>query len=190
MAETTTETKVTTKATGAPGQPVATREEAHAIAAKIMGAGRPPAAVMEREPPKLTERYWAKRTFGYGGSDKDRGQVFKLSGAPNDRRLVDLGYVALLEPGTTTYACGICGAEFLDMGLRDGHGKARHTKSRFVPPPPPVREPTESLDSYQNRLDEWALAAGRMSDARDEQRDRLENEVAPLDLTKTAASRG
>jgi hypothetical protein len=75
------------------------------------------------------------------------------------------------------------------MSLRDGHAKARHVATRFVPPPAPEREPGESIDTYRNRLDEWAKAAGAAADAADDRRDRLEDELAPLDLTKTAAAR-
>ena len=147
-------------------------------------------------PPHVTERaaprqalYWAKRSFGYGTQSLDRGQIFKLQHLENDRRLIDLGYVAPVPTGEPTYACRICNAEFIDPGLRDGHGKGAHEKKRFVPPAAPEREDGESRDSYKNRLDEWALRAGAMSDSAEEQRERIENELAPLDLTKTAASR-
>ena len=143
----------------------------------------------EREAPRTDVLWWSKRTMGYGGQQLDRGQVLKLKGLANDKLLVDLGYVAMIPLGTPTYPCRLCGAEFIDAGLRDGHGKGRHEERPFTPPPPPQREPGESKDAYQNRLDGWAQAAGRMSDAKIEQQDKVENEVAPLDLTKTAASR-
>lgn len=178
-----------TKAAGAPGQPVATEDEAKSIADAIVGDTSRKKMDLGRAAPRLDLKYWAKRTFGYGTDDLDRGQVFRLKNEVNDRRLIELGYVTPLEAGVTTYACGVCGVEFIDMGLRDGHGKARHAPRRFVPPAPPIREPGESQDAYQNRLDEWAIAAGRLSDAADERRDKLEDELAPLDLTRTAASR-
>lgn len=150
-------------------------------------------SVAEREAPP-TALFWAKRTFGYGvrGHTErilDRGQVFRLEGLANDKLLFDLGYIAAVEPGAKPFACRACGAEFLDMGMRDGHGKMRHEERTFVPPPPPVREHGETKDAYQNRLDEWASMAGRMADEKMEQRDKLEDAIAPLDLTKTAASR-
>lgn len=149
---------------------------------------------MEREAPPANTLFFAKRTFGYGvrGSTErmlDRGQVFKLEQLANDRLLLDLGYAAQMQKGAIAYPCRICGAEFVDMGLRDGHGKDRHEEKRFVPPTPPERERGESKESYQNRLDEWAAMAGRMADSRDERRSKLEDELAPLDLTKTTASR-
>lgn len=174
------------KAAGAVGQPVASREMAHAVAASILRESAPP---MDRDAPADVP-YWAKRTFDYAGASLDRGQVFRLRRTVNDRRLVDLGYVAPIAKGATTYECSACGAAFVEMALRDGHAKARHAPRRFVPPPAPIREPGEPQDGYQNRLDEWALMAGKMAEAAEDKRDRIENELAPLDLTKTAASRG
>jgi len=150
-------------------------------------------SVAEREAPP-TALFWAKRTFGYGerGTTErilDRGQVFKLEGLANDKLLFDLGYIAVVDPGVKPFACRVCGAEFLDTGMRDGHGKFRHEERTFVPPSPPARQDGETKDAYQNRLDEWATMAGKLSDAAMERRDKLEDEVAPLDLTKTAASR-
>ena len=187
-AEKTTESDL--RAAGAVGQPVATREAAHAVAASIMGeAGAAPDHVAAREAPPTNVKFVALRTFDYGGRALDRGQIFTFAGLPNDGRLRDLRYAAPLERGTSSYECGACGAQFTAMGLRDGHAKVRHLKQRFVPPAAPIREPGESIDTYQNRLDDWAKAAGAMADAADDQRDKFENDVAPLDLEKTAASR-
>lgn len=167
------------------------RETAHAAAAAVMGeAGRKPDHVTSRDKPSKDASFVALRTFGYGPKMIDRGQVFSFVGMPGDGRLRDLRYAAELEKGGTLYECPGCGEKFVSMGLRDGHTKARHTKSKFVPPAPPAREPGMSADEYRNVLDEWAKQAGRLADSQDERRDKLENEVAPLDLTKTAASRG
>lgn len=150
--------------------------------------------VMERAAPPANALCWAKRSFSYGvrGSTEralDRGQVFKLEQLPNDRLLLDLGYANLMTKGQTTYACRLCGSEFVDTGMRDGHGKYRHESHTFQPPPPPEKASGESSTAYQNRLDEWAQRAGRMADMQAEQQDKHENEVAPLDLTNTTASR-
>lgn len=138
--------------------------------------------------------YWAKRSFMYGvrGSTErqlDRGQVFKLEGLINDKLLVDLAYVSEVPEGTTTYACRGCGGEFVDMGMRDGHGDLRHRTKTFTPPPPPVRRDDETSEMYQNRLDAWAADAGRQADAAMEELDRKEDSLAPIDLTKSSASR-
>lgn len=193
------------KAAGAEGQPVASRAEAHSVGAAIMDeTARAPDHVAHRDTPHDT-RMVALRTFDYGAQQLHRGQIFRLSGLANDARLRDLRYFVELyrtaeypqgyiSPGAPIYECSVCGASFTDMGLRDGHARmpraqGGHKEERFVPPTPPIREPGEHIDLYQNRLDEWAKSAGAMADAQDERRDKFENEVAPLDLTKTAASR-
>ena len=180
---------VESKALGAPGQPVASREAAHAVAAQIMGAaGRRPDHVASRTPPQRDTLFVALRTFDYNGRHLDRGQVFTFEGCPGDARLRDLRYV-VEHDGGTLYECPQCSERFNVAGLRDGHARTRHVKSQYRPPAPPIREPGESIDNYQNRLDEWAQAAGAAADAADERRDKIENEIAPLDLEKTAASR-
>ena len=112
--------------------------------------------------------YYVRRSMTYGrpGSEKqlDRGQLIELQGLINDEKLVRLGYVALASKHATVVQCGSCGAEFCtDEGLA-AHGRERHASKR---PLSPAEE-----------------------DARADKRAALEDEVAPLDLTKTAASRG
>lgn len=111
--------------------------------------------------------YYARRSMTYGrpGSEKqvDRGQLLELQGMINDEKLVRLGYVAAAPKRATVVQCGICGAEFItDEGLAS-HGRERHTTRSLSP---------------------------REEDARADKRAALEDEIAPLDLTKTAASRG
>jgi hypothetical protein len=112
--------------------------------------------------------YYARRSMTYGrpGSQKqlDRGQLVELQGLINDEKLVRLGYVAAAPKRATVVQCGICGAEFVtDEGLAS-HGRERHTAR------PPL--------------------SPREEDARAEKKMAMEDEIAPLDLTKTAASRG
>lgn len=145
--------------------------------------------VADGEAPPVGTVLWAKRTMGYGGQELDRGQVFAAKGLLNDSALLRLGYIALVQEGQTTYACRVCGAEFVDQMMRDGHGKKQHEQRVFVPPPAPTKQSGESEDSFRNRLDDWSRRAGAMADAKDESSDKIENDVAPLDLTKTTASR-
>lgn len=143
--------------------------------------------IADGEAPPVGTLLWAKRTMGYGGQQLDRGQVFKCKGLTHDATLYRLGYVALVRG--KTYACRECGAEFVDQMLRDTHGKHAHEKRTFTPPPAPEKDPNETMEQYRNRLDEWALMAGRRHDAEEERRERHESEVAPLNLEKTTASR-
>ncbi len=100
--------------------------------------------------------------FDYAGAAYDRGQLIQLQGYPNDERLVRLGYVAALEKGAETYACAVCGGQFIGIRERTQHGDKRHA---------PRRERTPADE-----------------DAADEAEDRMLDTVAPLYLDKTAAS--
>ena len=109
-------------------------------------------------------RYYARRGgYDYAGKPIDRGQVLQLIGALNDEKLIRLGYVVLLERGGELYRCAVCGAEFIGIAERTGHGDLRH-RERF-------------LDAdEEDRLDE-----------RLEQR---QEQIAPLYLDKTKAAQG
>lgn len=100
--------------------------------------------------------------FDYAGAAYDRGQLIQLQGYPNDERLVRLGYVAALEKGAETYACSVCGGQFIGIRERTQHGDKRHAPKRELTP-----------------ADEDALA---------DQEDRMLDAVAPLYLDKTTAS--
>lgn len=107
-------------------------------------------------------RYVARRGgFQYNGKPLDRGQVLILAGATNDEKLIRLGYVTLLERHADLYTCAACGKEFVGITERTAHGDERHR----------VRD----LDPDEE-------------DAREERRERRENDVAPLFLDKTKAS--
>ena len=113
--------------------------------------------------------YYARRSFTYGrpGSERplDRGQMIQLEGLVNDEKLVRLGYVALAPKRATVVQCGTCGAEFMtDQGL-GFHGRERHAKQQRTLTP-------------------------KEEDKRTEERLKMEDDLAPLDLDKTAASRG
>lgn len=134
----------------------------------------------------------ARRSFTYTDDvDLDRGEVFRLSGQLHDEKLVRLGYVEPVGSKPSTFQCRTCGKEFVDPGMRDGHGRFRHEPvpvERIVGNRP-VRERGEDEESYLNRLDDWEREAGQRLDARDEQRIQHEDSAAPLYLDKTTATR-
>lgn len=108
-------------------------------------------------------RVWAKRPFGYGRYPRlSRGQVFELGTQPNDEKLMRLGYVEELTKDVTTFQCAICGAEFIGESERLSHGRIDH----------PTRERTP--------LEEDQLL---------DREEKFLNEVAPLNLDNTAASK-
>lgn len=77
----------------------------------------------------------ARRMFQYDTLRLDRGQVFQLRDKPNDRRLLDLGYVRPLEKGEgpEIRECGECGSKFIGDRERTGHGKLRHHGRDLTP---------------------------------------------------------
>jgi len=106
---------------------------------------------------------WAKRPFGYGRfAPLSRGQVFELSGNANDEKLVRLGYVAELESNAVTFECSVCGGEFVGESERLAHGRSSHITRELSP------------------IEEDQLV---------EREERMLNEIAPLNLDNTAASR-
>jgi hypothetical protein len=118
----------------------------------------------------MSEMYVARRTMTYGrgnGGPVDRGQLLELQGLVNDEKLVRLGYVAQASKGIAIVQCGKCGAKFTTDEALASHGRERHA---------PAREMTPAEEAAR--------------DARLEKKMAMEDEIAPLDLTKTAASRG
>jgi hypothetical protein len=118
----------------------------------------------------MPEMYVSRRTMTYGrgnGAPIDRGQILELEGLVNDEKLVRLGYVTQASKGIAIVQCGKCGARFSTDEALSSHGRERHAAAREMNP---------------------AEEAAR--DARFEKKMAMEDEIAPLDLTKTAASRG
>ena len=143
----------------------------------------------EARQPKPGDRYVALRTFGYCGQQLDRGQLFVLRGAVNDEALHRLGYCTPydVEDGTPI-DCRGCGGIFLSVEMRDGHAALRHGPAPSVPAPP-VRDPAETSDEYQNRYDQWAFTAGAGEDAAADASMTRDDVLAPLRLDRSAASR-
>lgn len=110
----------------------------------------------------MSQKYFARRPFGYAGRDLDRGQVVPLAGAQNDEKLVRLGYFQALEEGQGVVQCGHCHAQFIDHRTLQAHGNDRH-RARVLTP--------------------------HEEDAKDEQREQMLEEIAPLYLDQTVASK-
>jgi len=121
-------------------------------------------AAPQHQPRDRSRRYVTRIPFDYNTKPLDRGQVMVLEGARNDEKLTRLGYLAPLDRGVELYQCAVCGAEFVGIRERTGHGDRRHA-------PPRLRTPDEE-------------------DAAAESEDRMLDQIAPLYLNKTAASGG
>ena len=116
-----------------------------------------------RAVPSDAPRFVARQPFDYGRLALDQGQIIHMAGAPNDEKLIRLGYVIELESRTTSYECAKCGASFTSIEARSGHGRKRHPDRDLTP-------------------DE--------EDERDEREERMLEQVAPLYLDKTKAAMG
>lgn len=104
--------------------------------------------------------YWATRPFGYVGLELDRGQIFEMTGARNDEKLVRLGYVQQYTgKANDLVECAVCGGRFIGHNERIQHHEKRHV----------ARDP-------------WA------EDEMAEREERRLAEIAPLNLDKTAAT--
>ncbi len=183
-----------TEMASAPPQvtPEMTREEAHAVADRIIGQEPRGESWPDREAPRDDVDMWATREMGYGDLHLDRGQVFRMKVMRNDALLKDLHHVEPCErPGQRPrqrFACPECGAKFMEPGMVEGHGRIRHAPERRRMPPP-TRQPDESQVSFEARLDRWAIASGDAADNEVMQRDKIADEVHPLHVEQTAASR-
>lgn len=110
------------------------------------------------------ERYWARRPMGYTDDESwEHGQVVELRGMANDEKLVRLGYVQPLKVSVETFTCAECGRAFIEPSLRTRHGDRAHAPQRSLTP---------------QQEDEQAT-----------QEEQFLNQVAPLHLQQTAASR-
>jgi hypothetical protein len=116
----------------------------------------------------MSQLYYARRSMRYGpgqGEALDRGQTLELAGMINDEKLIRLGYVAQLNKGVALVQCGKCGAKFVTDESQNAHGRMRHSEARRA------LTPEEEDKAAERRL-------------------RQEDELSPLNLDKTTASRG
>lgn len=103
-------------------------------------------------------RAWAKRPFTYDGRPLDRGQVFRMIGARNDRRLLELNYCGLVADGDDLYTCALDGAEFIDLATRDAHGRRVEDERRRADAGRPLTpmEEDQRADRLEKQLAEVA----------------------------------
>lgn len=117
----------------------------------------------------MSDLYVARRSMIYGRpgaeSQVDRGQLVELVGCVNDEKLVRLGYVSSASKGIAIVACKVCGGKFTTDEALSSHGRERH------PSRPRVLSP-EDEDKHIDKMQ------------------KIEDEISPLDLTRSAASRG
>jgi hypothetical protein len=150
--------------------------------------------------PSAEKIFMVKRTFPgvtYGNIPLERGRLIRMLGLANDQKMLRLEYIEeLLNPdGVTPSECGVCGAEFVGMMERDGHFKRSH-KDVLAARERTIHDLTER---ERNRLlkksgtfgpeDVGFRPQSTPDDIETEQIIQRENEISPLRLDKTAASR-
>jgi len=114
-----------------------------------------------------TNKWVARRAFGYCGRNLDRGQIFEAQGARNDEKLERLGFMRRLKRADPVAECGRCQQQFVGDGERDGHVKFRHLQ-------------LERAQTEEERV--------RLEEQHQEREERITEETAPLHLDKTAAT--
>lgn len=121
--------------------------------------------------------YWARRPFGYLNQDLDRGQVVAFTGARNEEKLIRLGYVLSLLPKDETFPCRYCAARFIDLNTLNAHGEKRH-RDKQTRPDVPFSGRGLTVDDTLGETQQLEREGRQM------------DEIAPLNLDKTSASRG
>lgn len=121
--------------------------------------------------------YWARRAFDYLGESLDRGQVVALQGGINDKKLDRLGYIVALRRSDEIFPCRFCPAKFVDLNTLNGHGAKRHTDKE--------RRPDVPYSPRGATVDENAAESQAF-----EREQKQADQIAPLNLDKTEASRG
>ena len=113
----------------------------------------------------MAQKYYARRPFGYGAESRelDRGQILELEGMRNDEALTRLAYAEKLPKGIVAHECGKCGGKFIDEASRNAHFNKRHPQEARTP-----EEEDRLLDQEERYLEQ----------------------VAPLRLENSKASRG
>lgn len=121
--------------------------------------------------------YWARRAFDYLGESLDRGQIVSLQGALNDKKLDRLGYITALRRTDQVFPCRYCASQFVDLNTLNAHGAKRHSdKERRADVPFSPRGATVDENAAETQAFEKEQKAA--------------DQIAPLNLDKTAASRG
>ena len=141
--------------------------------------------------PSAEKIYMVKRTFPgvtYGNIPLERGRLIRMLGLANDQKMLRLEYIEeLLNPdGVTPSECGVCGAEVVGILERDGHFKRAH-RDVLAARERTVQDLTARGTYGPN--DVGFHPQSTPDDIETEQIIQRENEISPLRLDKTAASR-
>lgn len=133
----------------------------------------------------------------YGDVPLESGRVIRMHGFMNDQTLLRQEFITeLTDPASVQLSeCGGCGGQFISVAHRDGHYRRTH-KDLIAGREQTIHDMTET---QRQRLlakegtfgpnDVGFTPQTTPSDREDEAIIERENEVSPLNLEKTAASR-
>lgn len=158
-------------------------------------------AVKQRVGIPTTEKmFMIRKTYpgtSYGQIPHERGRLIRLQNSQNDEIMLRTGYIEeIINPGAVSLSeCGQCGGEFIDMAYRDAHFKRAH-KDVLRAREQTVHELTESqrqtlLANTQKfgPSDMGFSPAATPEEIENERIIQREEEIAPLHMDKTKASR-
>jgi hypothetical protein len=104
----------------------------------------------------LTASYVARKTFDYADDLKLHcGQVFQMRPAPNNEKLIRLGYVERFPGRDKPFTCRVCGRAFATLNTLNAHGRIWHPEVEDTSKPADVREleRMERIDRDESRAD-------------------------------------
>ena len=114
----------------------------------------PIASMLESVP-----RFYARMEIGYGGINLEPGQLFTLTGQPNDVKLVMARYIAAAPDGDSV-PCPQCDAEFISAMHLRRHVHRNHDdvdrldQARKIDAPPPPAEGHLDVEHGHLRIDD------------------------------------
>ena len=135
---------------------------------------------------------WARRPFIYDGLDLSRGAIFRPQGLRNDEKMSRLKYWLVCTDNQLErkVQCHTCGIWFIGVHERDQHHVRKHLSEGEVIRPTAgskVMLPMDE-DGKGSRLTGDRVVGGVEDDSAERAEERRDNELAPLDLSKTKAS--
>ncbi len=150
--------------------------------------------------PRTEKLFMVRRTLpgaSYGKIALERGRLLRMQGFAKDQQLLRLGYIEeIIDPSFVVPSeCGPCHAQFIGDEERNGHFERNH-KDILLARERTVQELTEK--ERQNLLKKTGTYGPNdvgftpQTTPQDQVFERIierENEIAPLKLDKTAASR-
>ncbi len=133
----------------------------------------------------------------YGEIPLERGRLIRLKGFVNDQTMLRQEFIEeILDPSSIHLSeCGGCGGQFIGIAERDGHYRLMH-KDLIIGRENTIHDMTEKqrarLLAKEGTFGPEDVGFAPLTTPSDREVEAIierENEIAPLNLEKTAASR-